>query len=151
MGPILQLVRGQQCGGRFLQAGDVLRQVDQRDSEVAGAVQDAERQGGDQHQVADLGLAVLPEQDAPGDHAGGQDRRQDGMHEPDMLQVIEAAAAGGHFAFHLVADPPLFAEGRTEGPHDIEVADDVDQFAVDAGGFPRIFAVTLPSPVEPSR
>ena len=55
----------QQGADRFLQPRDVLRQIDQRHRQVARAVQDAERQRGDQHDVADRRLAVLPQQDAP--------------------------------------------------------------------------------------
>ena len=65
------------------------------------------------------------------------------MHQPDMFQVIQAAAAGGHFGSHPLADAPLFAERRAERSDDIEIADDVDQFSVHRGGLPRILAVAL--------
>ena len=136
-------MRGEQRRDRLVQPGDMLGQIDQRDGQVAAAVQDAEGQGGDQHEVADLGLTVLPQKDAPGDHAGGQQRCQHGMDQPDMLKIIETAAARGHFGFHAIADPLLFAEGCAECADDAEIADHVDQFAVDRGGLGGIVAMTL--------
>jgi hypothetical protein len=58
-------VRQQQGADRFVQAGNVLGEVDQGDGEVARAVQDGEGERGDEDEVADAGVAVLPEGDAP--------------------------------------------------------------------------------------
>ena len=122
---------GQQGADRFLQPRDVLRQIDQRHGQIARAVQDAERQRGDQHEVADRGLALLPQQNAPGDHAGDQRRGDHGMDQPQPLQVEQAGASRAHLDADRGTDALLLAERGAERPHHAHVADHVDQFAVD--------------------
>ena len=128
--PVRQFVLGQQRADRLLQPRDVLRQIDQRHREVARAVQDAERERGDQHEVADRRLALLPQQDAPADHAGDQRRGDHGMDQPQPLQVDQAGAARAHLDADRGADAPLLAERGAERAHHAHVADHVDQFAV---------------------
>ena len=129
--PIRQFVLGQQRADRLLQPGDVLGQIDQRHRQIARAVQDAERQRGDQHQVADRRLALLPQQDAPADHAGDQRRGDHGMDQPQPLQIDQAGAARAHLDADRGADAPLLAEHRAERAHHAHVADHVDQLAID--------------------
>jgi hypothetical protein len=132
--PVGQLVVGQQRADRFLEPREMLGQIDQCDGEIARAVQDAEGQRGDQHDVADRRLTVLPQHQRPADDAGGQDRGQHRVDQPQPLHVQKARAARCHLAAQRAGEPLLLAQGGAERPHHAEIADHVDQFAVNRGG-----------------
>ncbi len=134
---IRQVVRGQQGADGFLQPRDMLGQVDQRHGEVTRAVQDADGQRGDQHQIADRRLAAAPEQNAPSGHAGDQHRRDDGMDQAQPLQIDQAAAARVHLDADGGGDAPLLPERGAERAHHRHVADHVHQLAIDRGGLGR--------------
>ena len=124
----------QQRADRLLQPRDMLGQIDQRHREVARAVQDADGQRGDQHQVADRRLTVLPQQHAPGDDAGDQHRGDHRVDQAQPFQIDQAGAARANLDADGAGDALLLAEHRAERAHDRHVADHVHQLAVDRGG-----------------
>ena len=112
----------------------MLGQIDQRHREVARAVQDADGQRGDQHQIADRRLAVLPQQQTPRDDTSDQRRGDHRMDQPQPFQIDQAGAARSHLEADRAGDTLLLAEHRTERAHHRHVADHIDQLTIDRGG-----------------
>ena len=103
---------------------------DQRHREVPRAVQDHEAKRGHHDHLADAGLVAVPEQDRPDQQARGQDRGQQRMHQAQLLEVAQRAAAPVHLALHALAEAPALAMGRPEGSYERHVVDDVEQLAI---------------------
>jgi hypothetical protein len=128
-------VRREEGGDGLLQAGDLLGEVDEGDGEVAGAVQDGEAEGADQHHVAGGGLAALPHDDAPGEQAGGDEGGHDGVEQAEFFQVEQAVAAGAHLPSSRSSTRPRSRKVAPKARDDMHIGDDVDQLAVDAGAW----------------
>jgi hypothetical protein len=128
---VAQRVRHQQRRQRIRQPGHVLGHVDERDRQIAGAMQDLEAEGADQHHLARGRRAVLPQHNGPGHQSNGQDDGRDRVQEPDLFEIEQAAAARRHFPAHSVAEAAEFPRQAAERTHQRHVADDVDHLAVD--------------------
>jgi hypothetical protein len=131
---IRQVVRHQQGGQCFPHPGHVLRQVHQRHGQVAGGMQDGEPQRADQHDVAGGGAADLPEMHGPAQEAGSQHRGRGAMHQPQLLQVAQAGAAGAGFGIQGMVQARTLTPEGAEGTDKGEVLHHVHQLPVHGGG-----------------
>ena len=57
------------------------------------------------------------------------------MKDPELFEIEQAAPAGRHFAVHGGVKAAMFAQEAAERAHQRHIADNVDHFAVDGGGF----------------
>ena len=57
-----------------------------------------------------------------------------GVHDPQLLEIEQAAPARRHLAIDRGVEPAMLAAQAAERPHQRHVADDVDHLAVDRGG-----------------
>ena len=134
LGVVLQLVRQQQGRDRFGQPGDVLGDIDQRHRKVARRAQDRKPERTDQHDVAGGCRAPLPERDGPCQQRDRQYDCHDGVKQPQLFEIAQAASAGIEFPLDGGVEAVVFVAQAAEGADQRHVADDVDHLAIDRSG-----------------
>ena len=134
---VAQFVRKQQGGDRFGQPGDMLGDIDQRHSEIARGAQNGKSERTDQHDVAGGCLAALPKHDGPGEQRDRQHDGDRGVHDPQLLEITQAAASRRQFPVDGRVKPVVLETEAAKCPHQRHVVDDIDHFAIDRCGLVR--------------
>ncbi len=116
---------------RFCQTRDVLRDIDERDGEVARAVENRETQRADQHDMAGGSPSLRPQPQRPAEQPSRQNRSHDRVEQPQFLEIQQALLTRDHFGLDRRAEALLLAKRHTERTHERHVADHIDQFAID--------------------
>ena len=130
---IAQFMRNEECRERLREPRDMLGDIDQRHRKIARRMQHRKAERADQHHVAGGGLVALPEQDGPGEQAERENDGDDGVKNPELLEVEKAAPPRVHFALDRRIEALVFAPQPAERPHQRHVAHHVGHFAVDDG------------------
>ena len=131
---ILELVRLEQCRDRLGQAGEMLGDIDQRDSEIARGTEDGKPQRAHQHHVARGRGAPLPERDDPGQQRNRQHDGHGRVRQPEFLEIAQAPSPRAQFPADRAIEPVVFMTEAAEGAHQRHVVDDIDHLAVHRGG-----------------
>ena len=108
----------------------MLGHVDQRHRKVARRAQDRKPERTDQHDVAGGRRALLPERDDPRQQRDRQYDCHDGVKQPQLLEIAQAASTGVEFPLDGGVEAVVFVAEAAECADQRQVADDVDHLAV---------------------
>ncbi len=142
---VRDLVGAAQNLQRLLHVGVALAHADERERQVARAVQQAEGQGADHHHVAGRNAVRGPQRQG---EQQGHPRRHHQRHVIYRAHAFgehPAALMGGGLALEGLDQALALAPAGGEGLHRPHVGDHVDQFAADAPAFLGVEAVQGPA------
>ena len=128
---IAHFVRNKERPERFGQASDVLRHVDERDSQIPGSVQDRQSERADQNDVACRGGAALPQDNRPRQQADRQHDRDERVEQPQLFEVDQAPPPRRGFTLERGIEPAMLAAHSAKRTHQRQVGDDIAHLAVD--------------------
>ncbi len=129
-GHVAESMRHEQGCDRFFEPRHVLGRIDQRDGEIARRMQNAEAQGTDEHDIAGRDQIVLPQQHRPSQQEGRERRRNDGVQQPQLLEIGEAAPPRRAFSIDGFIEPAMLEGEAAESTDQRQVGDHVDHLAI---------------------
>ncbi len=109
----------------------MLGDIDEGDRQIARCVQNRQAERADQHDIAGGGTAALPECDGPYQQRNGQHDRDNGMGDPELLEITKTSSARTQLATDSRVETVKLVIDSAESPDQRHVVDDIDHFAID--------------------
>ena len=130
--PVGNGVRAGDDAQRLAHDGELLDGADQRQRQVARAVEDAEGKRADHHDLARRDAADAPQPDCPGEHRAGHEQQRQVVDDPGLLEVAPALDLGLPLGIVAAGEPVALAGAGGEGLERPHIGNGVNQLA--AGG-----------------
>src|SRR3546814_19354982 len=121
-------------GAGYRKRRKLLPHEDEGDGEVPGGAEYGEGESTDENDIPGGRLPGLPESDRPWEQGERHDDDDDGVREPEFLEIAQTPSASGHLPSDRSVEPEMFAGDPAEGLYQPHVPDAVDHLAVDRGG-----------------